>query len=922
MSGAATPLMQQYREIKARHQDAILFFRMGDFYEMFYDDAETASRVLGLTLTARNNGGASEVPLAGIPVKAAAEYLRRLVGHGHRVAVCEQVEDPKLAKGIVRREVVETITPGAVFADDMLDGARANYICAVATGRDTARDGERSQIGIAAADLSTGELRLALVSAMDAPALLARLAPRELLLVRGADEQTTSLVSLALEGALVTERDGWEFDAQLAADDLARQFDVRGLDGFGLGIADGAAIGAAGALLRYLRELQPGGLPHLARPIVERPGGVMPLDEMTRRNLELVESLRGGELAGTLLSVLDRTVTPMGQRLLRQWLLAPLLEREAIERRLDAVTVLVRDAVGRAALRDALDGVRDVERLASKAAAARATPRELRALGDSLSRLPSVARAARAVLEHAAQGNATGGLLGALLDDWDDGEDYAARITHMLVVRPPLAIGEEDTIAPGVDAELDELRALRDGGKDAIAHIQHEERTRTGISSLKVGFNRVFGYYLEISNANKHLVPDDYQRRQTLTGAERYVTPALKQYEERVLTAGERIETRERELFEALRREAGMAIARWQAVARRVATIDVLGAFADVAEREQYSRPALHDGFDMEIVGGRHPVVERMMAREKFIPNDLLLATNAQLIVLTGPNMAGKSTILRQIGLIQLLAQVGAYVPARRASLPIVDRLFTRVGASDNLVRGQSTFMVEMSETSAILHTATRHSLVLLDEIGRGTSTYDGVSIAWSVSEHLHDAIGCKTVFATHYHELTQLANELPGVRNFTVAVREVGDQVLFLHTLVPGGADRSYGIEVGRLAGLPAAVIARAKEVLALLEGEGAQMAARLTAEGLVAPKSATRRGPRLKLSSTAPMSQLGFFGDAAFGDAAFGTETPREVDPAHAQLAHAVSALEPDDMTPMQALTALAALKKSLEPAIPREG
>ncbi len=903
MSGAATPLMQQYREIKARHQDAILFFRMGDFYEMFYDDAETASRVLGLTLTSRNNGGASDVPLAGIPVKAAAEYLRRLVGQGHRVAVCEQVEDPKLAKGIVRREVVETITPGAVFADDLLDGARANYVCAVATGRETARDGDRTQIGIAAADLSTGELRMALVAVMDAPAMLARLTPRELLLVRGGDDALAAMICTAVDGALVTERDGWEFDAQLAADELARQFDVRGLDGFGLGTGDGAAVGAAGALLRYLRELQPGGLPHLARPVVERPGGVMPLDEMTRRNLELVESLRGGDLAGTLLSVLDRTITPMGQRMLRQWLLAPLLERSAIELRLDAVTVLVRDAIGRATLREALDGVRDVERLASKAAAGRATPRELRALGDSLARLPRVARAARAVLEHAAQGNAMGGVIGAMLAEWDDGTDCADRVTRILVQRPPLTIGEEDTIAPGVDADLDAMRALRDGSKDAIATIQHEERARTGITSLKVGFNRVFGYYLEISNANKHLVPDDYQRRQTLTGAERYVTPALKEYEEQVLTAGERIETRERELFEALRREAGVAIGRWQAVARRVATIDVLSAFAEVAEREQYARPELHDGFDMEIVGGRHPVVERMMAREKFIPNDLLLTSDAQLIVLTGPNMAGKSTILRQIGLIQLLAQVGAYVPARRAKLPVADRLFTRVGASDNLVRGQSTFMVEMSETSAILHTATKRSLVLLDEIGRGTSTYDGVSIAWSVSEHLHDAIGCKTVFATHYHELTQLANELPGVRNFTVAVREVGDQVLFLHTLIPGGADRSYGIEVGRLAGLPAPVIARAKEVLALLEGEGAQMAARLTAEGCVVPKSATRRGPRMKPSPSLPIAQLGFFGDA-----------PAPVDPAHAQLASAVSAMEPDAMTPLQALTALAALKKTL--------
>lgn len=910
MSGAATPLMQQYREIKARHQDAILFFRMGDFYEMFYDDAETASRVLGLTLTSRNNGGAAEVPLAGIPVKAAAEYLRRLVGQGHRVAVCEQVEDPKLAKGLVKREVIETITPGAVFADDLLDGARANYVCALATGRDAARDGDAAQIGLAAADLSTGELRLAIVTPGDAPAVMARLAPREVLIVRGRDgvrdgtRDGLAAVLRVAEQALVTEREPWEFDAQMAADELTRQFDVRGLDGFGLGSSDAAAIGAAGALLRYLRELQPGGLPHLARPIVERPGGVMPLDEMTRRNLELVESLRGGDVAGTLLSVLDRTATPMGQRLLRQWLLAPLLERSAIEQRLDAVTVLVRDPVGRAALREALDGVRDIERLASKAAAGRATPRELRALGDSLLRLPRVAEATRRVRDHVAQGSATGGVLGAILAEWDDGAECAARLTTMLVERPPLAIGEEDTIAPGVDAELDELRALRDGGKDAIATIQNEERARTGIASLKVGFNRVFGYYLEISNANKHLVPDDYQRRQTLTGAERYVTPALKTYEEKVLTAADRIESRERDLFESLRREAGAAIARWQAVAKRVATIDVLGAFAESAEREQYARPELHDAFDLEITAGRHPVVERMMAREKFIPNDLVLTDDARLIVLTGPNMAGKSTILRQIGLIQLMAQVGAYVPARRARLPIVDRLFTRVGASDNLVRGQSTFMVEMSETSAILHTATARSLVLLDEIGRGTSTYDGVSIAWSVSEHLHDAIACKTVFATHYHELTQLATELPAVRNFTVAVREVGDQVLFLHRLIPGGADRSYGIEVGRLAGLPNAVITRAKEVLRLLEGEGEQMAARLTSEGQSAPASAkSRRGPRMVRPSAAPTSQLGFFGDGA-----------ATVDAAATKLADAVTALEPDRMTPLEALTALAALKAGL--------
>jgi DNA mismatch repair protein MutS len=910
MSGVVTPLMQQYRDIKSRHQNAILFFRMGDFYEMFYDDAETASREIGLTLTSRNNGGAAEVPLAGIPVKAAAEYLRRLVGRGFRVAICEQVEDPKLAKGIMRREVVETITPGAAFADDMLDGARANYVCAVAIARDTSKLGTRDAFGLAAADLSTGEFRLAVGTIADASALLARIAPRELLIVRGSDDNALSAALAALDGVLTTAREPWEFDAAMAGDELTRHFNVRGLEGFGLDSDDHAAVGAAGALLRYLRELQPSGLPHLARPVIERPGGTMPLDEMTRRNLELVESLRAGSNAnagGTLLSVLDRTVTPMGQRLLRQWLLAPLLERSAIEARLDAVSALVRDPLGRAALREALNGVRDVERLASKAAASRATPRELRALGDSLLRLPLVAKAARRVWSQATTVNA-GGILAVLLADWDDGADVANKIVTTLVERPPLALGDEETIAAGVDRTLDDLRALRDGSKDAIATIQAQERARTGIHSLKVGFNRVFGYYLEISNANKHLVPDDYQRRQTLTGAERYVTPALKTYEEQVLSAADRIESCERDLFEALRREAGAAIARWQGVARRVAMLDVLAVFADVAEREHYTRPELHDGFSMEIVAGRHPVVEQMMAREKFIPNDLVLTDEGRLIILTGPNMAGKSTILRQIGLIQLLAQTGAYVPATRARLPVVDRLFTRVGASDNLVRGQSTFMVEMSETSAILHSATARSLVLLDEIGRGTSTYDGVSIAWSVSEHLHDAVGCKTVFATHYHELTQLANELSSVRNMTVAVREAGDQILFLHRLIEGGADRSYGIEVGRLAGLPAAVIARAKEVLALLEGEGEQMAVRLTAEGLAAPKGAMRRGPRMVRPGThANSAQLGFFGD----------QPPALPDPALVAIKDRMSLLDTDQMTPMQALTELAAFKQSMKPA-----
>ena len=849
MSGAvATPLMQQYREIKARHQSAILFFRMGDFYEMFYEDAETAARVLGLTLTSRNNGGAAEVPLAGVPVRAGQEYLRRLVQQGYRVAICEQVEDPKAARGIVRREVVETVSPGVAFADELLDGARNNFIAAI--GPSSRGDDGRPLLGLAAADVSTGELRLSIVPHDALDAMLARIAPRELLVPRGGDVPPRTA---ALDGALVTDRDSWEFDEAMARDDLARQFGVRSLDGLGLEAGDAPAVGAAGALLRYLKELQPGGVPHLARPQIERAGGAMPLDEMTRRNLELVESLRGGTSEGTLLGVLDRTMTPMGARLLRQWLLAPLVDRAAIEARLDAVDALVREASARDALRAALDGVRDVERLGGKAAAGRATPRELAALGASLARLPDVERATRRL--------GAAGAIASLLTRWDGCAEMATQVLETLVERPPLQLGDDATIAPGIDPELDELRALRDGGKDAIARIQAEERARTGIGSLKVGYNKVFGYFIEISNANRHLVPADYQRRQTLTGGERYVTPALKEYEEKILTAAERIETRERELFEALRSAIGREIPRIQCAARIVAELDVLAGLADVAAREGYARPTLTDGFDLEIVAGRHPVVERMMPRDKFIPNDVRLMEDARVVILTGPNMAGKSTILRQVGLIVILAQVGSFVPASSATIGLCDRVFTRVGASDNLVRGQSTFMVEMAETSAILHTATRRSLVLLDEIGRGTSTYDGVSIAWAVSEHLHNAVGCKTIFATHYHELVQLADELVAVRNYNVGVREVGDHVLFLYRLQPGGADRSYGIEVGKLAGLPAPVIDRARDVLRLLEGEAERMVPTLASGATTLPHE-TRRAHTAHIAAT---DQLGLFAPAA---------------------------------------------------------
>ena len=801
---ADTPLMQQYREIKARYPQTILFFRMGDFYEMFEDDARLAARELGLTLTSRNNGGAAEVPLAGVPVKAGTEYLRRLIAKGHRVAICEQVEDPKLAKGLVRREVVETITPGTVLAEDWLERKRNNFLVAL--------DPRGPAPGLAALDLSTGELALETVSIEDLASALARYEAPEVVLPAGCE----LTLSPGRGACTVTEREAWEFDPELAREDLARTFRLASLDGLGVEPGDRAAVGAAGALLRYARELKPGGLPHLARPRVVRRGAVLLLDDMTRRNLELVESLRpdGGVTGTTVLEVLDRTMTSMGARLLRRWLLAPLVDPGAINARLDAVEVLVRDPRGRDRVREALDGVRDLERLAGRAALGRATPRELGALRDSIARLPDV-RSALDGLE--ARGRAAA--LEQAAEHFDLLADLGEELARALVERPPAQAADGDAIRPGYDRELDELKDARDGGKQYIASLQARERERTAIPSLKVGFNKVFGYYIEVTNPHKDRVPPDYERRQTLSGAERFVTPELKQYEANVLGAEERIAVREAELVDALRTRVADAVARVQTTAGIVAELDVWSGLADLAHRDAYVRPEVTAGFTIELEASRHPVVERMMAREAFIPNDVRLDEGGRVILLTGPNMAGKSTLLRQVGLCVLLAQVGSFVPARRAVIGVVDRLFTRVGASDNLVRGQSTFMVEMSETSAILHGATARSLVLLDEIGRGTSTYDGVAIAWAVTEHLHNVVGCKTIFATHYHELTQLTEELAHARNFNVAVREAGDEIVFLHRLEPGGADRSYGIHVGQLAGLPGAVVGRAWEVLKLLE-------------------------------------------------------------------------------------------------------
>jgi len=877
MAGDSTPLMQQWHDVKTRHRDALVFFRVGDFYELFNQDAEEGARLLGLTLTSRNNGGAARVPLAGIPVKALDEYLARLVKAGRRVAICEQVEDPSQAKGIVRREVTETVTPGTVLNESLLPDRRNRWVVAVSPA-------ERGVRGAAALDLSTGEFVVQRIEEAELVHELGRLEPAELVLARSEDtaEVWQQLAPPAAGGPPRTWRDAWLFDEPLARDELKRVFRVESLEGFGFGSDDTLLIRAAGAAVTYINEIRPSGIEHLQPPRIVRRGAEMALDEMTRRNLELVEPLRAGEQGGTLLSVIDEAVTAMGGRLLRRWILRPLVQLDAIAARLDAVEGMVEQPELREHVRSALRPVTDLERVAGRVGTGRVSPRDLLGLARSLAQLPAV-------------GQAAGAARSALLRDAAARIDVLADV-HALLERAispeaPPSLAEGGVIRPGYSDELDELRHVRDGAVDFIAALQVRERERTGIPSLKVGFNKVFGYYLEVTRANLERVPDDYIRKQTLANAERYLTPELKEWEEKVFGAEDRIATLEADLFAKLRAEVAAQVPRLQQTAHQLAVIDVLSALAETAVRRGYVRPDVHSGFELEVRAGRHPVVETMMPREDFIPNDVRLdAKTGHIVVLTGPNMAGKSTVLRQVGLIQLLAQMGSFVPATEARLAVVDRIFTRVGASDNLARGQSTFMVEMNETAAILHGATRDSLVLLDEIGRGTSTYDGVSIAWAVTEHLHEHIGCKAIFATHYHELTQLADRFAGVTNLNVAVREVGDDIVFMRRLETGGADRSYGIQVARLAGVPRSVIDRARELLIELEGTHSQ-----GGEGL-GRKSA--RQPAAALG----IDQLALFAPAP---------------PADHPVLRRLRDLTLDQITPIEALNLLDELRRSLDNA-----
>jgi len=805
MTETSTPLMRQYSTIKKEHPNALLFFRLGDFYELFFDDAIVAARELQITLTSRNKEKGIAVPMCGVPYHAAEGYIAKLIRRGFKVAVCDQMEDPRLAKKLVRREVTRVITPGTA-ADCSLGSEENNFLGALA------RVGDR--VGFAALDLSTGEFRATEFQGADADRRiqeeLSQLRPKEMLYASSAP-LFESVHGMPLGGDYAeTPLEDWVFAPDHAIPLLENHLGVLSLEGFGLA-GKPAAASAAGAILHYVRSTQRGTLEHVDRIGFYERQNCLVLDAVTARNLELIEPLFAGMDAGvTLFRAMDATVTPMGKRLLRAWMLRPSIDRTEIEARLEAVESQVRETVGREELRRALAGILDLERLLSRVALETANPRDLLAMAASLAKIPSVRHELSRM---------TGPRLSALGEAIDELGDLRARIDETIVEEPPISLSDGGVIREGVNRELDELRDLSRNSKQYLAHIEQRERQRTGITSLKVKFNSIFGYYLEISKPNLHLVPADYERKQTLVNAERFTTPELKEYEAKILDAQEKMVEIERRLFAELRAAIGGEAKRIRQTALALAQVDVLAGLAHLAAVGNYCRPVVDDSGDLEIVEGRHPVIEQQQlgAGERFVPNDLYLnASSHTVLVLTGPNMGGKSTYLRQTALIVILAQMGAFVPARSARIGLVDRVFTRIGASDNLARGRSTFMVEMTETAAILHTATPRSLILLDEVGRGTSTYDGLAIAWAAVEYIHARTRAKTLFATHYFELTELAERLSGVKNYHVSVKEIGGGIVFLRKVEPGAADRSYGIEVAKLAGLPGEVIERAREVLA----------------------------------------------------------------------------------------------------------
>jgi len=809
-AAAQTPLMRQYTAAKEQHPDALLFFRLGDFYELFFEDAITASRELQLTLTSRDK--VNGVPMCGVPWHAAEGYLQKLLRKGYRIAMCEQLEDPKLTKKIVRREVTRVLTPGTAI-DPTLDSGANNYLAALVNS-------SNGPVGIALLDLSTGDFRCSEFSGEHALRMaldeLLRIAPSEILLPDAMPLSASGVDKDAIASALDRVRTKTTVESWAASPDYAlplvnQHFKTLSLDGFGLTGHDAAAIAAA-VVLHYVKTTQQGGLDHIDSIRYSERSSHLELDAVSIRNLELVDPLFSGESAQTtLLYTLDACQTPMGKRLLRASLLRPLVDRDAIDARLDAVAEVHGNLRSRDTLRRSLEDIFDLERLLARLSLDSAGPRDLLALGKAASRLPAVQDAMRAL---------TALRWKQLSENFDPLTDISTEVLNTLADEPPLHLADGGSIRDGVDAELDDLRSLSHSGRQSIAAIEERERARTGIGSLKVRFNSVFGYYIEITKSNLANVPADYERKQTLVNAERFTTPELKEYEVKVLTAQERSLEIERRIFAALRQSVLSGAARIRESARCLAEADMLACFAHIAAERNYTRPQVEDSLVMEAAAARHPVVELRMRNEgaeKFIANDLYLDGDAgpSILLLTGPNMGGKSTYLRQAALLAVMAQIGCFVPAQRLRLGLVDRIYTRIGASDNVARGRSTFMVEMTETASILNTATQHSLVLLDEMGRGTATYDGLSLAWATVEHLHNNIGARTLFATHYHELTLLAEQLQHLRNLRVTVRETAGGIVFLHAVESGAASKSYGIEVARLAGLPAAVIERARAVL-----------------------------------------------------------------------------------------------------------
>jgi DNA mismatch repair protein MutS len=822
-------MLRQYQELKQQHPGTLLFFRLGDFYELFFDDAVVGARELQITLTARQKDSGNPVPMCGVPHHSAANYIARLVRKGFRVAICEQTEEAGKTKKLVRREVVRIVTPGTPIDPQLLEAREPVFLAAVCTAGES--------IGAAFLDISTGEFRVTQESGRDSwariRAALESYAPRELLfpashgsLIKSGLSGKTQTAPLPLQdgapaeaelsgieygfAATLTPVDDWQWSKEDCYTLLLEHFKVRTLDGYGMSRKE-EAIRAAGACLRYARETQRAAAGHITDLVYFEPQDHLVLDSVTVRNLELVESLAGGS-GRSLLQVIDETVTGMGARLLRAWLLRPCVKRGEVEARLAAVEDLFASQVRRDKLRTLLKEVSDLERVVGRISLGSATPRDLCAMLRSLNQVPAI----RAVLQ-----GAESSLLEVLLENTDELPDVRDLIARAITDDPPVKLSDGDTIREGYSAELDELRSTSRNAKQIIATLEATERSRSGINNLRIRFNGVFGYYIEVSKANAARVPAEYERRQTLANAERFTTPELRDWEKKVLGADERIVQLETELFTDVCRQIAAETKRIQMTARALAALDVLASFAETAARRRYTRPLLHDSDDLEIIQGRHPVIEAFID-EPFVPNSIYLNNSTdRLLIITGPNMGGKSTILRQTAIICILAQTGCFVPSERARLPLLDRIWTRVGASDDLTRGRSTFMVEMTETAAILHSATPRSLVLLDEIGRGTATFDGLSIAWAVAEYLHNSAdhAAKTLFATHYHELTELAERLPGAQNYQITATEREGEVVFLHRLERGRASKSYGIEVARLAGLPPAVLTNAREVLARLE-------------------------------------------------------------------------------------------------------